>query len=543
MATSEDWKELAAEKRRSIHALIPQAWLLPQDLLDKYNETTPVSVLHVPEQFLSESELEITENYTVKELLASLASSKLSAVDVCNAFSRRAAIATQLTNCCTELMFEYGLERAKFLDEYLKKNGKIFGPLHGLPISLKDCFKVPGYDSTIGYVARIGNKDDTESDLVRQLSDLGAVFYVKTNIPQTLLTGDSQNNVFGRTLNPNNLTWTAGGSTGGEGALIKMRGSLLGMGNDSAGSLRIPPLCDGVYGFKPSSARYPNGNQELPSRDVFVGIPVASGPLSADLETIELVTKLVFDNGPQKYDFEALGTGYIDPCITEKDALKIGIVRGDHKFPIHPPMKRVINEAAEKLKRAGHIVEFVNEVPSYEDAWSYAWRLFRVDPKSTAVNDIFAAGEPFVKSVTLPGLDVYGSGPKDIDELICIRGQMNELKRQWMEIFNKYDVVISPGAPGSAPPHDMYGIAVYTTMWNVVDFPALVIPYGVADASIDVDDGAVYDAKLEHIYAHYDAEKYDGGICHLQISAPHMADEKLISASILINNVLKNCTD
>lgn len=84
------------------------------------------------------------------------------------------------------------------------------------------------------------------------LLDLGAVLYCKTNLPQTIMTGDSDNNVFGRTLNPRNTALTAGGSTGGEGALLALRGSILGVGTDVGGSIRVPSVCNGIYGLRPS---------------------------------------------------------------------------------------------------------------------------------------------------------------------------------------------------------------------------------------------------------------------------------------------------
>ena len=144
------------------------------------------------------------------------------------------------------------------------------GPLHGLPISIKDSFCVKGLQSTVGYVEFLKHEPSkTNSALVELLLALGAVLYVKTNIPQTMMvslravhsprifkianklqTGDSDNNIFGRTLNPHNTSLTAGGSSGGEGALTAFRGSILGVGTDIAGSIRIPALCCGVCARK-----------------------------------------------------------------------------------------------------------------------------------------------------------------------------------------------------------------------------------------------------------------------------------------------------
>ena len=102
-----------------------------------------------------------------------------------------------------------------------------------------------GTEASIGYVSFLGEKSSANSALVEILLNLGAVLYVKTNIPQTLMTADSDNNIFGRALNPHNTLLNAGGSSGGEGALIAFRGSPLGVGTDVAGSVRIPALCCG----------------------------------------------------------------------------------------------------------------------------------------------------------------------------------------------------------------------------------------------------------------------------------------------------------
>ncbi|ODQ44129.1 hypothetical protein PICMEDRAFT_74965 [Pichia membranifaciens NRRL Y-2026] len=540
MTVSAGWKELAEQKKKAVDALIPEEWTLPKEVLDKYDATSTESVLNVPEKFLSKKEYDITEHYTVKELLEKLQTGAFSATDVVKAFSHRAAIATQLTNCCTELMFEYGAERAKFLDEYLEKHKKPFGPLHGLPISLKDSFNIPGFDSTLGFVSKIGNKAgfDTVGDFARLLSDLGAVFYVKTNIPQTLMTGDSENNIFGRTLNPSNLSWTAGGSSGGEGALIKMRGSLLGIGTDIAGSIRIPALCNGVYGFRPTAMRFPMGNQTDPSRECFVGVLATAGPLASDFESIQLLVKETLDQKPWNYDAECLRLRYQVPEIDNKSKLKIGVIYEDPDLPVHPPVKRIIGEAAKILEKEGHSVQKITSFPSYDDAWALAWSLFQSDPKSTAWENLMSTGERIIDSLLLPGLEVYGKPPQDIAELIELKERVKVMTEKWLEIFKNYDVIIAPGSPSTAPPHDEYGIAPYTCAWNVVDFPAACIPFGKADASIDLDDGAQYPEKLEKIYTHYRPEAFDGGIGSVQVIAPHLEDEKLLACCAIIDKAL-----
>ncbi len=139
------------------------------------------------------------------------------------------------------------LARAKELDEYLQKNGKPVGPLHGLPISLKDQCRIKvseasyhrrsllinkGLETSMGYVSWIGKYDKENSVLVDMLLKAGAVFYVKTSVPQSLMVCETVNNIIGRTVNPRNKNWSCGGSSGGEGAMVGFRGGIIGVGTD-----------------------------------------------------------------------------------------------------------------------------------------------------------------------------------------------------------------------------------------------------------------------------------------------------------------------
>ena len=166
-------------------------------------------------------------------------------------------------------MPDFALARAKYLDDYLAKNKRPLGPLHGLPISLKDQCRIKvrgpprreipprkvvlwywisansppqGFDTTMGYAGWIDKIDEGNSVIVDLLEKAGAVFYVKTSVPQSLMVCEAINNVFGRTSNPRNRNWSSGGSTGGEGALIGFRGSVMGIGTDIGRRLLLPAV-------------------------------------------------------------------------------------------------------------------------------------------------------------------------------------------------------------------------------------------------------------------------------------------------------------
>jgi len=154
----------------------------------------------------------------------------------------------------TEILFPEALARAKFLDEHLEKTGQVIGPLHGLPISLKDCMITPPHPSSIGMAcyANEATKPGEETILVGILSKLGAVFYVKTTTPTAMMMMETTSNVWGETNGAYHSGTSSGGSSGGEGVLLAMRGSPLGVGTDIGGSIRIPSAFNGLYGLKPT---------------------------------------------------------------------------------------------------------------------------------------------------------------------------------------------------------------------------------------------------------------------------------------------------
>lgn len=124
------------------------------------------------------------------------------------------------------------LAQARDLDLYYEKFGKPIGPLHGLPVSMKDQLRVKGVETSMGYVGWLGNQEAEDSVMTALLRKAGAVFYVKTSVPQSLMSCETFNNVIGLTVNPRNPNWSCGGSSGGEGANIALRGGVIGIGTD-----------------------------------------------------------------------------------------------------------------------------------------------------------------------------------------------------------------------------------------------------------------------------------------------------------------------
>ncbi|KAK3045489.1 hypothetical protein LTS18_013755, partial [Coniosporium uncinatum] len=419
---SEDWKTISQKKRESNASKIPAEWKLSKEILDKYDSESHQSVLDVPRTcgVLSEKEVEITEKYDATALLEKLAKKEMSSVEVVTAFCKRAAVAQQLIKCLTEMFFDQALERAKECDDYLAKNGKPMGPLHGLPISLKDSFNVKGVTATIGYVSFAKNPPaEQNSVLVDMLLEQGAVFYVKTNIPQTMMTADSDNNLFGRTLNPHGLHLTAGGSTGGEGSLLGFHGSVLGVGTDIAGSVRIPALCNGIMGFKPTAGRVPFGRKVPPGRLGSPGpILPCIGPEAHSIRDMELWLRTVIEAEPWNYDALTLSVPWrqVEPY---NRPLKLGLLLEDKSRPLLPPILRCFTKVKEALRSAGHeVVEFTPEqVPDLWQSAILCWKIFMLDPSQKAMQFIKDSGEPLINSIPTSTFPELKDWKPTLDEL------------------------------------------------------------------------------------------------------------------------------
>lgn len=432
---------------------------------------------------LTKDELDITENYDAHGLLEKLAQGTFSSVQVTTAFAKRAAIAQQVTGCLTETFFPQALVRAAELDQHLASTGTVVGPLHGLPISIKDSFNVAGIATTLGIVSFLDHPLATDNAaLVQILLAAGAVLYVKTNVPQTLMTTDTDNNVFGRTLNPRSLALGAGGSSGGEGALVAMRGSPIGIGTDIAGSIRIPALCCGTVGFRPTIGRVPYGGQKSPFPDGVPGILPCAGPLTNSVRDAALLLKTVFNAANVRdLDHTALPVQWreIAPPGSATQNLRIGLLTEDIQLPIHPPMQRVLSEAAEALRSAGHeVVDITGAAPKLSDMYRTAYKFFDLDPERAVFKHLEASGEPKTPSVTATFNRIEGDKTITMAQLLDLNVARAALKAQMGQIWgqHKLDVILCPAFQGGcAQPHDAYGDGCYTVPWNLVDVSSRLV--------------------------------------------------------------------
>lgn len=354
------------------------------------------------------------------------------------------------------------------------------GPLHGVPVSLKDTFKIKNYDASIGIAALAFKPATQNSVLVDILLDAGAVLYCKTNIPQTLMALDSHNNVFGRTLNPINTLVTAGGSSGGEGALLSLRGSCLGVGTDVGGSIRIPSMCNGTFGVKPSAERIPYMGQEggvLPGIPT-LAIPASAGPLAHTMRDIELFFKTVSEGKPWTMDPDCVPSPWdslssLSSPETKRNKLRIGIVRRDGVMEPHPPILNILDEVSSKLRTSGIEVIEMDITPLFSQCQSLANALFGIEGNNAMLDLLESTKEPLSPWLSSR---LRRKPAASLDKVRELQAKRSELQAKFLAVWKDVDAFICPVAPHPVPPVDGWNGVSYTSSFVLLDYPAGVVP-------------------------------------------------------------------
>ncbi|KAJ5550502.1 Amidase [Penicillium sp. DV-2018c] len=480
--SSQIYQAIARRKLHNLQSLIPKNWLL-----DPLPDPLPLDVrsLVSKSNVLNPDELSITSSHDVTSLSQLIHSRELTSEAITTAFCKRAAVAQQLTNCLTEILFQPAIERARALDAEFRRTGKTRGPLHGIPISLKDTYNIKGFDSSIGMASLAENPAKENATLVDILLEQGAVLYCKTNVSQTLMALDSHNHLFGRVMNPRNRRITAGGSSGGEGALIAMRGSVLGIGTDIGGSVRIPAMCNGLYSIKPSSQRLPFMGQEIgqmPGIDK-LGLQASAGLMATSVRDCELFLKVIADANPWEKDPNvAFGSWEGQGAIGRKPLF--GVMRADGITTPLPPVAKALDETVEALRRADFEVVEIN-APAFKKYHSLANSFFGIGGFNHTFDLLERTGEPLI-----PWLDtrLRRKNPADLMRLSELHVRKSALEKEMLGIWRDengrmIDALICPVAPHPVPEIDRWNGVGYTSAFVVLDYPAGTLP--VRDVSND----------------------------------------------------------
>ena len=426
-------------------------------------------------------QVELTD-LSASELARQIASRQMSATEVVKAHIKQIEQRDPRVHAVVVPMFEEALAEAAKADG-MSAEGR---PLHGVPVTVKECFHVKGTASTVGLDKRRDHRADSDAELVARLKAAGAIVIAKTNVPQLLIYVEADNPLYGRTNNPWNLARSPGGSSGGEGAALAAGYGALGLGTDVGGSVRIPAHSCGVQSLKPTPGKLSlRGTEETLLSHV--AIPDAAGPLARSVADLRVAMAV-------------MGAPVVD---TSAKGLRVGYYVDDGYFPASPAVKRAVREAARGLESAGCTVSEFSP-PDIMEALQVFYGLFTADggkafkrwlrhsTVDTRIKDLMTLGSipnPLRPAVArLYGLrgqrriaQLLGwSGKRSKAETAALVVRRDAYRQRFLAALGDIDVLICPPAAVPAVTHGATkqlspASVCYTLLYNLLGWPAGVV--------------------------------------------------------------------
>ncbi|CAJ0933160.1 unnamed protein product, partial [Mesorhabditis belari] len=437
---------------------------------------------------------------------------EITAKDALLAYIQRALQVQEKFNPITEIITE-AMEYAEEVDqEWIGKKDKPY--LYGVPFSVKSNFHLVGYDCHIGLGKMLEQPKQRENTMVTHLRYLGAVPFCLTNVPQGLLSFVCSNSVYGTTGNPHDNSRTPGGSSGGEACLVTAHGTPFGTGSDVGGSLRIPAALSGCVALKCGQERMVvlHSHGGVPGRG---RLGLGFGYFTRSVtEQIELLKETLGHSNFSLISPTTPAVPFNLQTVTSKKPLRIGYFEDDGYVAPVPAMQRAVKDTVKLLRAQGHemikfsvpdpqkmaMLVFKNLLP---DGGQYTKELYEAD----VVDDHM---KEFVRLLSLPSIGrtllklifsfispqvslVCASELKTLTELRQAQEDTDDYKQEFIEYWRELgiDALVCPAFPIPAVKHhwpsNLGFCAVSTTLFNLLDFPAGVVPVGKVTEEDDRD--------------------------------------------------------
>ena len=420
---------------------------------------------------------------SASELARLIAVRQVSATEAVKAHIRRIEELDGRVNAVVVPMFEEALSEAAKADG-MSAQGR---PLHGVPVTVKECFHVKGTASTIGLDSKRDHRANEDAELVPRLKAAGAIVVAKTNVPQLLIYVEADNPLYGRTNNPWNLARSPGGSSGGEGAAVAAGYGALGLGTDIGGSVRIPAHFCGVQSLKPTPGKLSLRGTEDELQFSHIAIADAAGPLARTVADLRLAMSV-------------LGAAVTETSVK---GLRVGFYVDDGYFPASAAVRRAVDEAGRALDAAGCSVKEFSP-PDILEALRVFYGLFTADGAELfkslmkgskydeRIKDLMTLG-------TLPNLlrpavaSLYGmrgqrrvaqlvgwAGKRSKNEAAALVARRDVYRQRFLAALGDIDVLICPPCSVPAVTHgatrQMGPASVcYTILYNLLGWPAGVV--------------------------------------------------------------------
>ncbi len=420
-------------------------------------------------------------NQSVSSLANAVQTGRISSEELTDLHLNRIKKINPELNAVVQITEEEALARARNADKALAK-GEIAGPLHGIPMTIKDSFDTAGVISTGGTLGRKTFIPARNATIVNRLQEAGAILMGKTNTSEFTLTYDTDNLVYGRTKNPFDLSRIPGGSSGGAAAIVAAGGSPFDIGSDYGGSLRFPAHCCGLATIKPTSGRVPRTGHILPFGgllDAFQQI----GPLARSVDDLSLLLRII--SGPDAIDPSIVPMPLGNPGAVDLKTLKISFHTDNGIIAAASDIDQMIRKAAALLEEDGFAVQETRP-DGIEASHDLAMALWAADGGASIERLLKEAG---TCEHTIPWLGLApGIDSSALDALIM---RWYGFRSTMLSFFNTFDLILCPVNAFKAPEigsmgQDDLSAFSYTSVFNLTGWPAAVIRGGTTSDGLPV---------------------------------------------------------
>ena len=414
------------------------------------------------------------------KLAQAIRAREVSSRDVVDAYLKRIDEVNPKLNAVVQLSQERAYEQALKADEALA-HGDTTGPLHGVPMTLKDSFDSAGIVSTGGTMGRKGFVPSQDATVMSRLYAAGAILLGKTNTPEFTLSYATHNLIYGQTNNPYRLGYTPGGSSGGATAIVAAGGSAFDIGSDYGGSLRYPVHCCGITTIKPTSGRVPRTGHILPFGGVLDSFQQI-GPIARYVEDLNLVLPLI--SGPDWIDPSIVPMPFGDPGAVDIKKLRVAFHTDNGIVSPSAETANAVRKAATLLDREGAQVEEIRP-NGIEQSYDIMMGLLSADGGASVRRLLNDAG---TIEHTLPWLEsAQPVGATQFDELIM---KWYTFRSDMLHFFKDFDVILCPVNASPALPHgsvnsDLMAFS-YTMTYNLTGWPASVVRAGTSPDGLPI---------------------------------------------------------
>ena len=421
-------------------------------------------------------------------LAAAIRARQLTSAQVVDAYLARIAAVNPKLNAVVQVRDEAARREAAVADAALAR-GEVHGPLHGVPMTIKDTLEVAGVICTGGTLGRAHYVPKADATAVARLRAAGAIILGKTNVPELAGALETDNLVYGRTNNPYDLARTPGGSSGGEAAIVAACGSPIGLGTDAGGSIRAPAHYCGLAALKPTAGRVPRTGQFPrplgPRNGVFHPSLIAR-------HVADLALALPIIAGPDFQDYTVQDMPIGDMRGVDLSRLKLAFFDDDGSSTPTPEIRAAVRASAKALKVAGVATE-ERRPPGAEHAVSVYYDMSRGDGGAGTRAFLKSIGTDrisplFEQSLTTRSAPAMAS----ITDALAAFNRWDIYRNTLLAFMAGYDAILSPVLPYVAVPHgtsfeaDKQAGAGYVQMHNLTGFPAATVRVGTSPEGLPI---------------------------------------------------------